>query len=150
MTRNTCVPAPTDIMYTIHEGTYRVLAIWPSPSGKLTRMIDYWCDANLDTDLKPWVFMEVPMMQDRDGNSFPDHHIRGVRSGDLVDGQCFLDLCRHLGLIVKSCDQYSNGWYVPFANGKDARGDFDVNDLRYLRSDKPPTREELKAALSKR
>lgn len=147
-TRNTCVPTPVDIMYAAHEGTYRVLAIWPAPSGKLTNMVDWWSDTtNTDCDLKPWVFMEVPMTQDAAGYRYPDHHIRGVRSGSFADGEDFISLCRQLGLVAKPCN-----WHVPFANGKGRHGDsydFDTGDLRYLRSDEPPTKEQLEVELSK-
>ena len=144
MTRNTGMYSTADVHYAIHEGAYRVLAIWPSPTGRLTDLVDYWVDAFVnDSDLKPWVFMEVPMLQDAVGNRFPDHHIRGVRNGSLADGQAFLDACRQLGLVVEHCN-----WHVPFASGQHYYGhniqdDFNTKDLRYLRSDEPPSMAQL-------
>ncbi len=131
-----------EVEYDQNNGT---LAVRPAATGRLKSLIK---QASGGYD-RTWVFKDVPVYRDNDGDERICHHLRGVVVGTYDEGMKFLAMCKEIGLIVTNA-----GMFVPFSNGERREGsslrpkyeynmtDFQECELKVMRWDLP-TRAQL-------
>ena len=137
-----------DVGYYQNNGT---LAIFLGRNGTLAKISRVTKKGEEDC---LFIFQDLESYTDEDGYEVIDHVTRGVLVGSFQDGKDFLDMCRELGLIVKS-----RSVFVPFSNGRHVSGqigcggevrhtaDYFQSELRLMRWDLP-SRARLLVAMS--
>jgi len=102
-------------------------------------------DEIIEGDPRVWVFATGVIWADNEGNERICHHLRGLLAGSYKDGEEFLRHSKMVGFEV----EYA-GFYVPLSRGErtivvgqQPYADFPLNEQLMVRSDQPPTLQQL-------
>ena len=125
-----------------------VLAIRPNEIGRLKELVLQ----NADGESRVWVFRNIVVSKDDQGNERFDYKSRGLSVGTFAEGEALLKQCARLGFDVGYVK-----FYVPTSNPQKVIGfthdtkrpilDYPEGDLALVRLDPPPSVKILVAIL---